>query len=187
MIRFFFLLLFAVSTLSAQNRPSSVWIGGSVSSSYYSGRNSDGDKTKLSELTLSPFMKYFMTENWAIGIKTTFVTWKQSFSNATGNDSYGLTEYGLFPFVDYYGAMNDHFGYNFQFDAGYRWDDDNRKFISLSARPGLFWLINDKWALEGSLGGAEYEHGERGDVKENKFTLALNLTSISFGIRYCIK
>lgn len=66
---------------------------------------------------------------------------------------------------------------------------DERKYTSIgvNVKPGFDYFLNKRWSIEATLGEFGYHDMKYKDVdddNEKKYTFGLNLSSVTFGVKY---
>ncbi len=166
---------------------------------------------KTGSFQVSPYVGKFISNSFIIGgglyysnNRTSFKA-KSNTDNIFDNNRIG-NYYSLNVFVRYIKPINDHFNfymhadiisyysnYNIEYpnDPSYTYSKKEYLSYGIDIKPGILFYLNDKWALETSLGLLKYESNidNSDDEKSNtkNFNIGLDLTNIFIGVDFFIK
>ena len=150
---------------------------------------------KANDLTLSPGVGYFLTENLALVGQLSISSGKDFVDDGTG----GLIEtktsgFGIAAGVNYYWTPASKFslslGGNISYSSNkqdFGGGDVTSKVIGVNVPLGLHYFVSDAFALTTTWGGLGYstdDNGGNGADKTDSLSLGLDLSSVSFGLIY---
>lgn len=195
------LVLFLLSLfVSAQEAPKKfliekgTWSLGGAAGVNFNNSNRDDYKYDNFGFTLRPEAGYFIKENLAAGLLLGYNYNKsksfrpEEFQESTNN---GFT---IAPYLQKYFAISESFSFNLTGSLEYTWrtykndyddclncQEDTRNLYGISLRPGLSYLLSDKFSLDANLGALQYSHSEFREDGIDKATT--NYFAFSFGLR----
>jgi outer membrane immunogenic protein len=216
--------LFIFHNSHAQIVKGSVPIAGSISYNSNSYSTSDSLNTsdfKNSDFGISPEIGYFVANNFAIGASIKYYYDKSSIEDASiytdFSDTKTTTIHSLqfSPFAARYFKVSEKFYFSLTATFGYGMplsnvvksvehspaattitENKGLYYYSINAdlAPGLLFFINEKFAIQASMGSLyyNYEHRQNNDVsysnysKDTGFGLNLSMASISLGVQYLL-
>jgi hypothetical protein len=166
----------------AQFQPGDLFLRGSLGAQLLDSELADFDlEVKTFNLTAAPGFGYFLSSNLALGLNVdySFEREQRSFDKSKDTD----TRHTLRPqlFLRYYRPFNSDFGLWLDFYGGASigqsknvetdpLGEDIRQInslgLDLGIRPGLYYFVARRWALEASIGGVSYSR-VRDKVKDS--------------------
>jgi hypothetical protein len=184
------------------------FIGGDLSFDSYSAKSSNNSKTSTNLISLSPSITVFEKDNFAV---TYQIGYGLSFSNFKSSDnSYNRKEVGhtitAGVYLSNYKMLSEKFGISVRYGGGIGFNTRktniesnastitskpvNGGSLSFSAGPGIIYLLNEKFALEGNASIVNLGFSYTGDSDANTVNISTNLSAspgIGIGFRYFMK
>jgi opacity protein-like surface antigen len=146
---------------------------------------------KTNDLTFSPAVGYFLTENIAAGVRLNVTS---------GTEDNGVTKdktssFGAQVFGRYYTTPASQFSLFGELAVGMNsykvspdgFDSSTYKSFGVNAGFGVNYFLSSNWAMEAGwagLGYTSYDNGGNGADKTNSFGLNVDLSAINFGLIY---
>nr|WP_321222683.1 porin family protein [uncultured Psychroserpens sp.] len=197
MKKLFLMAAVAVFGLSNVNAQDENTVGGFAQNDVYVsgtvGFNSTSqDETKFNNVTLSPTVGYFVSENIALEFNLLVGSQKQE----VGDFEQKQSQFGAGLGAVYFFTPSNQF--SFTLGAGVSYvsnkeeedgvdEDFKSDIIGFAVAPGVNYFVSDDFALRASIGALSYT-SEKADFEGaeaiNNFGLNLNLSDINFGITY---
>ncbi len=186
--------VFAFGFANAQDKKEDSGAGFSKGDLFVTGAFGFGsDKTgdfKESAFTFSPALGYFVTENIALGARIGYSTMTEE--NAVEEKT---TLFNAEVFGRYYWTPASQFSLFAELAAGIgsgKFEVDGEDAgdygtFGINAGVGVNYFLSDNWSIEAGWAGLGYntnDNGGDGAEKTNSFGLALDLSSINFGLNY---
>ena len=147
------------------------------------------DKTTI--FTVAPSVGFFVTENIAVGARLGFSSRKVEApatpdAKTTGFNADLFGRYYFTPASKFsvFGELAAGIGSN-KFEQGTI--DAKSKTFGVNAGVGVNYFLSSNWAIEANWAGLGFnsdDNGGNGADKTNTFGLAVDLTSINFGLNY---
>ena len=153
----------------------------------------EGDN-KTDGFTLSPGLGYFISDNLAIEGQLAYVSGKNDDGQGDPDSVTKTTGIGLAAGVKYFWTPASKFslslGGNVSYasvKADFGTGDTTSKIIGFNVPLGLHYFVSNDFALTASWGGFGYssnDNGGDGAEKTNSFGLAVDMSTINFGLLY---
>ena len=204
-----FLLMFVSIASFGQVIPKGTrFIGGNLNLDSYSSKGSNDTKINLNVISLMPSITYFKKDNFAI---TYLLGYGVSLNNSTlgSNDAKrketGQTISAGLYFTNYK-MLSDKLGISVQYGATASYfttrityktnqtstksDPINGGSLAFAAGPGIIYLLNEKFALEGNASIINLGVRYNGNADDNTFQVSTNLSGapgLNIGFRYFLK
>lgn len=154
------------------------------------GSESTGD-FKESGFEFSPAVGYFVTENIAIGARLGFNSAKEE---EPGQEDLKVNTLGVDVFGRYYWTPASKFSVFGELAVGFgstKAEQGPAEFTSknfgVNAGVGVNYFLSSNWSIEAGWAGLGYnsnDNGGDGAEKTNTFGLAIDLSTINFGLNY---
>lgn len=182
--------------------------GGFILSTQNSETRAEGTTNEgpsIIRLTVLPNVEYMLDENLSVGGKVGFDFSRSSYENGDGDYKVSLFMVHFSPFARMYFPAGDKvslFGEGgFDFATGtekYKFDNttedgDTQTEFSLGVKPGLSYQLAEKLALEFTTGFIGYQMNSTKNNEDpettttyNNVGINVNLSTISFGVRYSL-
>jgi hypothetical protein len=197
--------------VNAQLQKGNIMIGGSLS---FSNNSSDQDfingfsSSEATSFRLSPKAGYLLSDRAVIGLGLSLIT---SVTEYTSNSSAQETRnkgLDISPFYRQYFSLGDKVAFfahgmatlgfsksksKSQNGTDSEETEGNGRSYTIGIVPGVNYFLNEKWALEASLGTLSYSAGNSDtsgtfgpDVESRGFNFNFGIDSFSFGLKYFI-
>lgn len=168
----------------------------------FSSTKDNNDNAKSSTITVLPAMGTFISPNIAIGgalgVKSTTEESTNSLLTSTYKNT--NTEFIVMPMVRKYWGLGDKLYIFGQVDAPLAWGKQKNestgntstetKYSSwgLNVRPGLDFFVSKNWTFEATVGSVGFKSVKpEGGKSTDTFDFGVNLSSITFGVKYLFK
>ena len=161
-----------------------------VSGSVGFGSSKTGDE-KMSGVVFAPAIGYFISENIAIGARLGVSSTKEE---EPAQEDYKTSGFEVEAFGRYYFTPASKFSVFGELAVGVgstKEEQGNNEFKSktfgVNAGVGVSYFLSNNWAIEAGWAGLGYntdDNGGDGVEKTNTFGLAVDLSSINFGLIY---
>ncbi len=171
----------------AQIKKKVVPVGGVV----YFSKTVDEFHDHFINLIVNPKAGYYISDRDAVGLSFYFDYYRgeRSFDSVTYVTK--NKEYGIFPFWRRNVFYDDTKGAFVETRLGFIAGNSKPKtiYLSVELRPGLYYFVTKRLAVETSIGGIEYsydiiDHGELGKGVSNGISASFGLSSIFLGFQY---
>jgi len=161
-----------------------------VSGGFGFGSETTGDD-KLSSFTFAPAVGFFLTQNLALGARLDFTSGK---TTDLPNPDIKVNNFNAEVFGRYYFTPASKFSVFGELAVGIgsnKTEQGPGEFKSQSfgvnAGAGINYFLSNHWSIEAGwagLGFSSDDNGGNGAEKTNSFGLAVDLSSINFGLNY---
>lgn len=184
-----FLLCFALAMFSFANaQKGTVLVSGNVN--YTSEKNSNDTFTAYQNFGFSPKVGYQFTDNWTLGVESTFNQnkWENNFSN-----NQKVNYFSIGTFARYSKPLNDSFSFFTDLGIGFQ---NRKEFFSDSSstesinkaqgfyanlQPKIFLKIKNNFGINFGLGGLTYSSFNNQDSNNT-----VNSFNVNFGQAYTV-
>lgn len=204
----FLLMSISVTTFGQVIPKGTRFIGGDLNFDSYSNKNSNDSKGNISFLNIRPSITYFKKDNFAITYSLGYgLSLSKSSASAIDGVSRSMEHAisaGLY-FTNYQ-MFSEKFGVSLQYGGilGYstgrttyksptvtiKSDPINGVNLSFTAGPGIIYLLNEKFALEGNASLVNLSIRYGGNNNTSNFQIGTNLSAspgLGIGFRYFLK
>jgi Outer membrane protein beta-barrel domain len=188
----------AFTFVNAQDKKSNSGEGFSQGDVYVTGSVGFGSTSKVtayktSQVTFSPTVGYFVTENISIGLGLTVAN--GSVQNTEMSDTNKTNTFGIGVNGRYYFTPASKFSMFLGLGIDSRTDKQTpatgtaTKFSSfgLGLEPGINYFVSKNFSIEAKIAALSYRSGKAdydGAENESSFGLGVNLAAINFGVNY---
>jgi hypothetical protein len=197
-----FLTFFSISTFGQVIPKGTRFLGGDLSFGYTQSNVSKDAVSNSLQIGISPSYSQFIKDNFSVTYSLTYVGnitgSKSAFSNHL--EKYGVHTVGAGLFFRNYKMLSEKLGVSIQYGAHINYlfsaagstDDDGAKVVSLniSAGPGIIYLLNEKFAIEGTTSLVNLRAGYTWLGDATVFNIGTGLSGspgLGIGFRYFLK
>jgi hypothetical protein len=196
---------------NAQLQKGNIMIGGSLSFSNNSSEQDFATGFSSSEATsfrLSPKAGYLLSDRAVIGLGLGLITSMNEYTSNSSSQETRSKGLDISPFYRQYFSLSDKVAFFAHGTATLGFSksksksqngtdvdetEGNGTSYAIGIAPGVNYFLNEKWALEASLGGLGYSAGNSdtsgtfgSDIKSRGFNFNFGIDSFSFGLKYFI-
>lgn len=166
----------------------------------FSSTKDNSTNAKTSSVTVMPAMGYFISPTVAIGgaLGVQSNTNERSYGGTTTYTTKTTnTAFVIMPFARKYWGLGEKLYFFGQLDVPLAWGKvkmeetgavaTEAKYSSwgINVRPGLDYFVNSNWTFEATVGSLGYNSSKpEGGKSSDTFDLGVNLSSITFGVKY---
>jgi hypothetical protein len=184
------------------------FIGGDLNFDSYSTKTSSDSKSSSNQISLMPSFTVFKKDNFAItyqvGYGISFGSSKSFNSSYTRKDIGHNISAGLY--LSNYKMFSEKFGISVRYGGSIGFNSRKSTFktnnmttksdpvnggsLSFSAGPGIIYLLNEKFAIEGNASIVNLGFSYTGDSDANSIQISTNLSAspgLGIGFRYFMK
>ncbi|GAA4320053.1 hypothetical protein GCM10023115_46850 [Pontixanthobacter gangjinensis] len=176
-------------------------LGGSVG---VNSNNSDNENSEYENFgfTLRPQAGYFINDNLAAGLTLGYHYSRNKYTRPDELQEATNNAFTIAPYLQKYFAISGSFSFNLtgfleytrstsknDYDNCLNCQKDTRNLYGIALRPGLSYLLSDKFSLDANLGTLQYSHSEfREDgidrATTNSFAFSFGLSNIYLGLTF---
>lgn len=152
--------------------------------------------------SIRPSAAYFFNDNLSAGVFLGYNYHRNQFADTDEFQNSKSSGFIIAPYLQKYFAVSEAFALSLNGSLEYRWSKSNNetdnclncseyisKNYTVAVRPGISYLLSDKFSLDTNFGLLGYTYSEREDEDGienigNSFNFYLNLSSIYLGLTY---
>lgn len=190
--------LFGLS--NAQIAKGTTYLSGQVN---YSSTQDNNTDAKDESFTITPTVGYFVANNVAVGLGVGYENGSRTRVNAVNSleTKISTDAFVVAPFVRKYWTVGEKFYIFGQLEVPMAFGKDKTEYsgtssqfnteakftsIGVNVKPGLDYFLNKNWSIEATIGEFGYSNFKYKDLDKStdNFNFGLNLSSVTFGVKY---